>query len=211
MTLPRNFSALLDIDPWLIEPLFRNCGEVDFMKRAGESCLSRNVESLLNAIRKKYDEYGITDDPFVMIKADSGTYGMGVMSVQSPEEVHDLNRKQRTKMATVKEGQKVTKAMIQEGVHTHETWDKPDTVAEPVIYLIDQNVVGGFYRVHPQRATNENLNSPGMYFERLAFEECCNSPDKDQSPDAHPNRFYTYGVIARLASLAAAREMKNLG
>jgi glutamate--cysteine ligase len=207
----REFSALLDIDPWLIEPLFRNCGEVDFMKRAGESCLSRNVESLLNAIRKKYDEYGITDDPFVMIKADSGTYGMGVMSVQSPEEVHDLNRKQRTKMATIKEGQKVTKAMIQEGVHTHETWDKPGRVAEPVIYLIDQNVVGGFYRVHPQRATNENLNSPGMYFERLAFEECCNSPDKDQSPDAHPNRFYTYGVIARLASLAAAREMKNLG
>ena len=209
--IAREFAALLDIDPWLIEPLFRNCGEVDFMKRAGESCLSRNVESLLNAIRKKYDEYGITSDPFVMIKADSGTYGMGVMSVQSPEEVHDLNRKQRTKMATVKEGQKVTKAMIQEGVHTHETWDKPDTVAEPVIYLIDQNVVGGFYRVHPQRATNENLNSPGMYFERLAFEECCNSPDKEQSPDAHPNRFYTYGVIARLASLAAGMEMKNLG
>ena len=209
--IARDFAALLDIDPWLIEPLFRNCGEVDFMKRAGESCLSRNVESLLNAIRKKYEEYGITSDPFVMIKADSGTYGMGVMSVQSPEEVHDLNRKQRTKMATVKEGQKVTKAMIQEGVHTHETWDKPDTVAEPVIYLIDQNVVGGFYRVHPQRATNENLNSPGMYFEPLAFEECCNSPDKEQSPDAHPNRFYTYGVIARLACLAAAREMQNLG
>ena len=209
--IARDFAALLDIDPWLIEPLFRNCGEVDFMKRAGESCLSKNVESLLNAIRKKYEEYGITSAPFVMIKADSGTYGMGVMSVQSPEEVHDLNRKQRTKMATVKEGQKVTKAIIQEGVHTHETWDKPNTVAEPVVYLIDQNVVGGFYRVHPQRATNENLNAPGMYFERLAFDECCNSPDKEQSPDAHPNRFYTYGVIARLASLAAGREMKNLG
>ena len=208
--IARDFAALLDIDPWLIEPLFRNCGEVDFMKRAGESCLSRNVESLLNAIRKKYEEYGITSDPFVMIKADSGTYGMGVMSVQTPEEVHDLNRKQRTKMATVKEGQKVTKAILQEGVHTHETWGSPGTVAEPVVYLIDQNVVGGFYRVHPQRASNENLNAPGMYFERLAFEESCNSPDKEKSPDAQPNRFYSYGVIARLASLAAAKEMQNL-
>ncbi len=207
----QEFARLLDIDPWLVEPLFRNCGEVDFMKRAGESCLSRNVESLLNAIRKKYDEYGINSDPFVMIKADSGTYGMGVMSVHSPEEVYDLNRKQRTKMATVKEGQKVTKAIIQEGIYTHETWDNPNTVAEPVVYLIDQNVVGGFYRVHPQRATNENLNSPGMYFERLAFEECCNSPDREQSPDAHLNRFYSYGVLARLATLAAAREMQNLG
>ncbi|MCY4209795.1 MAG: glutamate--cysteine ligase [Gammaproteobacteria bacterium] len=207
----QEFAALLDIDPWLIEPLFRNCGEVDFMKRAGESCLSRNVEALLTAIRKKYDEYDINSDPFVMIKADSGTYGMGVMSVHSPEEVHDLNRKQRTKMATVKEGQKVTKAIIQEGVYTHETWGKPNTVAEPVVYLIGQNVVGGFYRVHPQRATNENLNSPGMYFERLAFEECCNSPDREQSPAAHLNRFYSYGVLARLAALAAAREVQSLG
>ncbi len=206
----QEFAALLDIDTWLIEPLFRNCGEVDFMKRAGESCLSRNVEALLNAIRKKYHEYGINSDPFVMIKADSGTYGMGVMSVHSAEEVHDLNRKQRTKMATVKEGQKVTKAIIQEGVYTHETWGKPDTVAEPVVYLIGQNVVGGFYRVHPQRATNENLNSPGMYFERLAFEECCNSPDRQQPPAAHLNRFYSYGVLARLAALAAAREMQSL-
>ena len=206
----QEFAALLDIDPWLIDPMFRNCGEVDFMKRAGESCLSRNVESLLKAIQKKYDEYGVSHEPFAMIKADSGTYGMGVMSVNSPEAVHDLNRKQRTKMATIKEGQKVTKAIIQEGVYTNETWGSPATVAEPVVYLIDQNVVGGFYRVHPQRSTNENLNSPGMYFERLAFDECCISPDKEQSPDAHPNRFYSYGVIARLALLAAAREMKSL-
>ena len=207
----QEFAALLDIDPWLIEPLFRNCGEVDFMKRAGESCLSRNVESLLNALRKKYEEYGISNDPFVMIKADSGTYGMGVMSVKSPDEIHDLNRKQRTRMATVKEGQKVTKAIIQEGVYTHETWNDHNTVAEPVVYLVAQNVVGGFYRVHPQRSTNENLNSPGMYFERLAFDECCNSPDRQQSPDCHPNRFYTYGALARLAALAAARETQSLG
>ena len=206
----REFAAVLDIDPWLIDPMFRNCGEVDFMKREGESCLSRNVDALLDAIQKKYDEYGVSNDPFVMIKADSGTYGMSVMTVHSSEEVHELNRKQRTKMATTKEGKKVTKAIIQEGVHTNETWGDLGTVAEPVVYTIDQNVVGGFYRVHPKRATNENLNSPGMYFERLAFDECCNSPDKEQSPDAHPNRFYTYGVIARLALLAAARETKNL-
>ncbi len=204
------FAAALDIDPWLIDPMFRNCGEVDFMKREGESCLSGNVDALIDAIQKKYDEYDVACKPFVMIKADSGTYGMGVMTVHSSEEVYELNRKQRTKMATTKEGQKVTKAIIQEGVYTHETWAGPGTVAEPVIYMIDQNVVGGFYRVHPRRATNENLNSPGMYFERLAFDECCNSPDREQSPDAHPNRFYTYGVIARLALLAAARETKNL-
>jgi len=204
------FASMFDMDPWLIDPMFRNCGEVDFMKREGESCLSKNVDALITAIQKKYDEYDVNSEPFVMIKADAGTYGMGVMTVHNADEVQELNRKQRTRMATVKEGRKVTKAIIQEGVYTNETWGGPNMVAEPVIYMIDQNVVGGFYRVHPKRASNENLNSPGMYFERLAFDECCNAPDKAQSPDAHPNRFYTYGVMARLALLAAAREAECL-
>lgn len=202
----REFGQHLDIDPWLIDPMSRNCGEIDFMKREGESCLSTNVRSLLEGIQKKYDEYDISCKPFVMIKADAGTYGMGVMTAHSADEVSELNRKQRTRMATAKEGQKVSKVIIQEGVYTHETWGDDATVAEPVVYMIDHNVVGGFYRVHEKRAANENLNSPGMRFERLAFEDCCISPDKQQGPDSHPNRFYTYGVIARLALLAAARE-----
>ncbi len=201
------FAKQIDLDPWLIDPLFRNCGEIDFMKREGETCLSRNVTALLENIQKKYDEYDIKSEPFVMVKADAGTYGMGIMTVKSPDEISDLNRKQRTRMATVKEGQKVTKVLIQEGVYTHETWGEPPAVAEPVVYLIGHSVVGGFYRVHSARGVNENLNSPGMRFEPLAFEDCCISPEKSMSPDAHPNRFYAYGVIARLAMLAAAREM----
>jgi Glutamate-cysteine ligase. len=62
-------------------------------------------------------------------------------------------------------------------------------VAEPVVYLIGHNVVGGFYRVHSSRRADENLNSPGMHFEPLAFEECCISPEKELAADAHPNRF----------------------
>ncbi len=200
------FARLIDIDPWLIDPMFRNCGEVDFMRQEGNSCLTKNVESLLRAIEQKYDEYSVDCKPFVMVKADAGTYGMGVMTVHSPDEVSELNRKQRTKMSKTKEGQKVTKAIIQEGVYTHETWEEDDSSAEPVVYMVDHNVVGGFYRVHSRRGANENLNSPGMRFEPLAFAECCNSPDKNMDPDAHPNRFYTYGVIARLALLASSRE-----
>ena len=46
-----------------------------------------------------------------------------------------------------------------------------------------------------------------MHFEPLSFEESCVLPDENQNPDASPNRFYAYGVIARLALLAAAREI----
>lgn len=206
----QEFAQLLGIDPWFVDPLFRNCGAIDFMKREGQSCLERNVEELLEAITKKYAEYQVQCRPFVIVKADAGTYGMGVMSAHSVAEVMELNRKQRTKMSTTKEGQKVSKVIIQEGVYTHETWGEGNASAEPVVYMVDHSVVGGFYRVHTERSSSENLNAPGMRFEPLAFEDCCITPDPAQDPDAHLNRFYTYGVIGRLALLAAARESQSV-
>jgi len=206
----QEFSELIDIDPWLIDPMFRNCGEVDFMKREGVDCLSKNVDSLLKAIQAKYDEHELECEPFVMVKADAGTYGMGVMTIRNSDEIAALNRKERTKMATTKEGQKVSQVIIQEGVYTNETWGEEETVAEPVVYMLGHQVVGGFYRVHAKRSTSQNLNAPGMRFEPLAFEDCCILPDPSKEPDCHQNRFYTYGVIARLALLAAAREIANV-
>jgi glutamate--cysteine ligase len=83
-----------------------------------------------------------------------------------------------------------------------------DAVAEPVVYMIDHYVVGGFYRVHTSRGKDENLNAPGMQFVPLGFAAPCSSPDPDD-PGCPPNRFYAYGVIARLALLAAAIELER--
>jgi len=203
----REFSEIIDIDPWLIDPLFLQCGEINFTKREGEDCVARNVDTLVANIQRKYDEYGIDKQPFVVVKADAGTYGMGVMTVHSSQEVRELNRKQRNKMTASKGGQQISKVILQEGVYTFETWGSQQAVAEPVVYMMDHYVVGGFYRIHTGRGIDENLNAPGMEFEPLAFAECCNNPDLTRAPDAHPNRFYAYGVIARLALLAAAREV----
>lgn len=204
------FSQLVDIDPWFIDPAFRNCGKIDFMARKGSDCLADNVGKLLGDIEKKYKQHQIDAEPYVVIKADAGTYGMGVMTVRSPEDIYELNRKQRTRMSQSKGGNAIGKVILQEGVPTYETWGDPPAVAEPVVYLIDRFVVGGFYRVHTKRGADENLNAPGMHFEPLAFEEPCNTPVSQLAPDAAPNRFYTYGVIARLATLAAAHEIKTV-
>ena len=202
------FAKLLDIDSWLINPYFAVCGEVDFHARAGEECLAAQVDTVLQQIRVKYAEYGVKDDPFVIVKADAGTYGMGIMTVKDASEVRDLNRKQRNKMAVVKEGMQVSDVLIQEGVYTFEDID--GAVAEPVIYMIDHFVVGGFYRVHTSRGVDENLNAPGMSFSPLAFESCCTFPNPDCAPDDTPNRFYAYGVVGRLAMLAAAVELAEM-
>ncbi|MCB5188819.1 glutamate--cysteine ligase [Methylobacillus caricis] len=203
----KEFAQLIDIDEWLLNPYFETCGEIDFHARTGEECLAAKVEELLGKIRLKYAEYGVTQEPFVIVKADAGTYGMGIMTVKSPDDVRDLNRKQRNKMSVVKEGLQVSEVIIQEGVYTFEHLN--DAVAEPVIYMMDHFVVGGFYRVHTSRGADENLNAPGMHFEPLAFETPCSTPDCAGAPDAVPNRFYAYGVVARLALLAAAIELQE--
>ena len=96
---------------------------------------------MLDIVKEKYKEYGISETPYVVVKADAGTYGMGVMTVRDADEVIALNRKQRNKMSVGKEGLEVSEVLIQEGVHTFETLN--DAVAEPVIYMIDRYVVGG--------------------------------------------------------------------
>ncbi|WP_424196298.1 glutamate--cysteine ligase [Ampullimonas aquatilis] len=204
----KKFAKLIDIDPWMINPYFATCGEINFQERTGEDCLASNVDMLLTRIRKKYREYGIKEKPFVIVKANAGTYGMGIMSVKDASEVKDLNRKQRNKMSVVKDGLAVSEVIIQEGVHTFENIN--EAVAEPVVYMIDRYVVGGFYRVHTERDIDENLNAPGMHFVPLAFETQNFLPDITAKPGVMaPNRFYMYGVVARLALLAASIELER--
>ena len=74
---------------------------------------------------------------------------------------------------------------------------------------MDRFVVGGFYRVHAGRGRDENLNAPGMHFAPLAFECGCQLPCFEMPPDAPPNRFYAYGVVARLSLLAASLELER--
>jgi glutamate--cysteine ligase len=200
------FAQMLDIDPWLINPYFATCDQINFHARVGEECLAAQVDAILQKMRVKYAEYGVKNDPFVIVKADAGTYGMGIMTVKDAGEIIGLNRKQRNKMAVIKEGLEVSDVMVQEGVYSFEQIN--DAVAEPVVYMIDHYVVGGFYRVHTTRGVDENLNAPGMHFMPLAFETHCTMPNPDRGPDETPNRFYAYGVVARLALLAAAKEIE---
>ena len=206
-TVAEEFAALINIDPWLINPYFASCGKINFKDKQGEDCVAHATNQILSDIQEKYKQYGVKDEPFVIVKADAGTYGMGIMTIKDGAEIYGLNRKQRNKMAVIKEGQPLSDVLVQEGVYTFE--DINEAVAEPVIYMIDRYVVGGFYRVHTGRRADENLNAPGMHFVPLAFESSCLLPKSSAQPDCIPNRFYAYGVVARLALLAAALELEQ--
>ena len=222
------FAALVGMDEWQINPYFEQISGLNFQEREGEDALADAVERMLAKIQAKYDEKGITDQPFVIVKADAGTYGMGVMSVKSADEVRGLNRKNRNKMAKIKEGLEVSEVIVQEGIYTYETLH--GAVSEPVVYMMDRFVVGGFFRVHEGRGADENLNATGMSFVPLnhaipvaesdqndecgrrvfeQWQELGVPQTKSADPDCGCDRLYVYGVMARLSLLAAAVELER--
>ena len=127
--------------------------------------------------------------------------------MRDPKDLGDLNRRARNKMSVIKDGQEVTEVILQEGVPTCELINGAS--AEPVVYMIDRYVVGGFYRANAERGIDENLNSPGANFMPLRFADSNPLPRPGAAPgQSPPNRFYMYGVIARLAMVAASYELE---
>ncbi|MCI5049382.1 MAG: glutamate--cysteine ligase [Rickettsiales bacterium] len=197
----KEFAAFLDIDPWLIAAQFHKCGRINFKEKQGMECVAIGVERVLTKVRAKYEEYGIEQEPYVFIKADSGTYGMGIMTVRSGEELGELNKKIRNKMNVIKEGVQSTEVMIQEGVPTIDAIESSS--AEPMLYLVNGRAVGGAYRVNDERDAYANLNSKGMSFKGMCDES--EKSDADHTQVKYCD-FGVLGMIAQLATLAASRE-----
>jgi glutamate--cysteine ligase len=203
----KRLGKLLGVDPWLITPMFEKCGAVNLTESAGMEALSTHVDSQLGKIRRKYKEYGIKEKPFVVVKADNGSHGMGIVTVRDVKDLDALSQRVHELAKTAPELNQPRDILVQEGVLTKERMH--DAVAEPVVYMMDRYVVGGFYRIHAGRGMDENLNAPGSSFVPLAFEQSTYLPQPGIKPGASaPNRFYMYGVVARLAMLAASYEME---
>ena len=103
-------------------------------------------------------------------------------------------------MKAAKEGQKINQLILQEGIPT--ILNQSQGSAEPVIYTIGSELIGGFLRVHEKKGTRGNLNSPGAVFKQL-----CMSDLKIRV--AGKNEENVYGWITRLSLLALALEIKH--
>ncbi len=190
--LANDFCRKFDIDPWLITTYFRKCGVVNFKEKKGLECVAKRVGEVIAKIQKKYDEYGIKETPYVFIKSDRGTYGMGIMTAQSSTEVLEMGKKIRKKMNTIKGGTLNTEVIIQEGVPTIDKVE--DHPAEPMMYMIGSNPVGCMYRLNTKKDSYGNLNASGMQFASI----------KNHNSDK--NICEILGLVSKLASHAAAWE-----
>ena len=130
---------------------------------------------------------------------------MGVLPIENPKDILELNRKHRNKLHVGKGSQVITRYLLQEGVPTiHQIENQ---AGEVCIYQIDNNLVGGFYRFNKEKNSRESLNSPGMEFQKI-----CPHSSKygDCNPHPNVNVFDIYRILARIAGIAASREIKQL-
>ena len=203
----KRMGKLLGIDPWLINPMFEKCGAANLAQGVGLEGLSTQVDALLTKIRRKYKEYGIKEKPYVVLKADNGTHAMGIVTVRDAKELPALSLQAQGQGVGTRGAPAPHDILLQEGVLTKERMN--DAVAEPVVYMMDRYVVGGFYRIHSGQGADEDLSAPGADFVPLAFEHSTHMPQPGVRPGASaPNRFYMYGVVGRLAMLAASYELE---
>lgn len=199
------FARLIDVDPWLLSCQFKVIDNSNVNDEAERTKLADATSDLFKSIQAKYDEHGITEKPYVVLKSDSGTYGMGVMSIESPEDILNLNRKKRNALSVGKSSQSISRYLLQEGVPT--IYNVADQVSEVVIYQIENNLVGGFYRMHGSKGQRDNLNSKGMSFQTI-----CPHSSKYGDCVAHPdiNIFDVYRILARISGISAHREIIQL-
>jgi glutamate--cysteine ligase len=201
----KRFAKAFGLDPWSLHPAFVACQVHPENAAKGVAQVQEAIDHVLKQMRAKYKEYGIPSAPFVIVKSNTGTRGRGVVSVKDAADFLQQSPALLAQLQATQATGTVLELMVQEGVPTVETVDA--AAAEPVVYTLDRYVVGGFYRLNAQRGRDENLNAPGMRFKPLPFASSCNTPDC--LAQAKTNRFNAYGVVARLALLAASIELER--
>lgn len=190
-------SDILGIDPWSINIDTRFVSDVDFDDSEDRSRVAEVAGSMLEDMRKEYSERNIDSEPNVFIKSNSGTYGMAVISTSDPEKILKLNSEGRKRMRVKKGGIPVRDIVVQEAIPTCIKIDD-STVAEPVVYMVEADVAGVFYRTNKGKTVFENLNSRGMGFTRFT--------EHDEISGITP----VYSLLSRVAGIAAGYEIGKI-
>ncbi|MFN3454376.1 MAG: glutamate--cysteine ligase [Pseudobdellovibrio sp.] len=199
--LVNEFSEVIGIDPFLMRVETELFSEFDINSDESRDLLASKVDQFLEKLKIRYLKEGITEPPFCFVKNNAGTYGLGVMSVTSGQEVKEWTYKSRKKMKAAKGGRDIDEVIIQEGVPSIVTADA--ATAEPVIYMIGCALAGGFLRTHNEKSSTESLNSPGAVYKKLCVTDLLD--DRQKCPKEN-----VYGWSAKLGLLAIGLEAQQM-
>ncbi|MEQ9619285.1 MAG: glutamate--cysteine ligase [Deltaproteobacteria bacterium] len=197
-------SEVLGIDPWIITIETLSAEGVDFDDPGDRERVARIADEMLEKLRGEYRQRGVSEEPYLFLKSDSGTYGMAVISVSSGDEIRSLNSESRKRMRVSKGGKPVRDIVIQEGIPTALRVDS-EVVGEPVFYMIEDRVAGAFLRLNRGKSELENLNSRGMEFSPIY-----NGNELVKGIDKNAVFSPAQELVSCIASMAAGYEIEKI-
>ena len=196
--LVEEVSEIIGIDPWhLICDSF--VSEEKCLEK--ETCriqLASDVDVFLAKLAEKYVTLGIEREPVAYVKNNRGTYGLGIMTVTSGEQLLNLSNRKMKKLMYGKGTSNTEDFLIQEGVPTLMKTDAGAPV-EPVVYLVDGDASSWFYRVNPKKDEMGNLNSPSASFV---------TSEEDSTFMTHAHNWHA--LLSELSMLAMGLESAEL-
>ncbi len=188
-------ASLLSIDPWHLMPDWFVSQNKCLTEEACKIKLAEEIDEFLDGLREKYTTLGIDREPTVVMKNDSGTYGLGIMMLTAGEQILNLSNRKANKLRYAKGGAEVENFLIQEGIPTALATETGETL-EPVVYLVDGEAASWFYRINAKKSDMDNLNSPSARFENY---EDAENPHIREAHGWH-------ALVAELSMLAMGAE-----
>lgn len=194
--LAEEFCEIIKLNPESLTIKTERFNNFDVSDEESKKKLINKVNIFIGQLKQT------ASDPFVFIKNNSGTYGLGIERVKSGDDILDWNYKSRKKMKASKGGGGFSDVIIQEGIPTLITNEKE--TAEISIYTIGSQLSGGFLRAHQKKGPTDNLNSVGAIYKKLCLSDL--NISTHDLPEEN-----VYGWIAKIGSLSIAKEMQKQG
>lgn len=181
-----------EIDPLDFTADSKAVGGLNFQKKEEIDRLMDEASMFFEKIQKKKRD----PSPFIYMKNDSGTYGLGIWKFSSIEELKSNTKALQKTFQRGKQGTQVSRVILQEGIRTRLLTDDGSEF-EPVVYSVNGRKIGSFFRFGDtlKEPGETNLNRPGAWFE-----------ESSRFPEDHQKMKGLYEFIATLHSVSAALE-----
>ncbi len=200
--LAAEFADLTGLEPWRLTVQTDLFSPFDIESKESVARLKLKAEAALSRLQAARLP-GAGAEPYLFLKNSSGTYGLGVITIDRAEDLDSMSGKIRKKLKASKGGGAVSGLIIQEGIPTALSSPEGQS-AEPVIYMAGARLAGGFLRSHQKKDRKASLNSPGAVYKRL----CVSDLEIRIKGQIMEN---VYGWIGKIGLLALAFEIERAG
>ena len=199
--LAEEFAEVIRMAPWRLKVETEVFSPFDVTSRENLTQLKFQIARFL----KKLEKNPVSEEkPYLFLKNNYGTYGLGITTVTDPEEALNWNYKTRKDLKATKGGGGVRELILQEGIPSS-LREQNGAFAEPVIYTVGFHPAGGFLRIHGKKTRRENLNRPGVAYRSVPVSTWRQPGPQPSSPPTEN----IYQWIGRLGSLAVSEELMS--